>query len=289
MKNVYLNKNLCMYKRMFWCCAKAVLFCMAVNLFIACSKSNEEVVNQTESSSLFYAPFFPHQEKRWMTFDEAVAAPKLHGIIEVNQFVGVAPTNEQMQAASDLVEKTLLNIKEKRLFDLKQAMQLGYGDDPATDRVHFANYSYIFDDKSLDPQAPEYLMFYPTGKGQHLLVGVMFIQQDIGTHGEQIGGANTVWHFHDYGEGVCTPMIVPDAILLKNGVLQGHCAKGEILLKRSPEMLHVWFVDHPEGRFATSMSIDQSLVLSSPFATDAQIMEGDGVEERQKLLHHHHH
>jgi hypothetical protein len=36
---------------------------------------------------------------------------------------------------------------------------------------------------------------------------------------------------------------------------QGECAEG-IQSFRSPEMLHVWLIDHPAGRFSPMMHLD---------------------------------
>lgn len=33
------------------------------------------------------------------------------------------------------------------------------------------------------------------------------------------------------------------------------CEKGELADHQSPEMIHVWFVDHPEDPFATAMRL----------------------------------
>jgi hypothetical protein len=38
------------------------------------------------------------------------------------------------------------------------------------------------------------------------------------------------------------------------------CVRGEYIGFKSPEMLHVWFVDHPKGAYATSMSLTPDIL-----------------------------
>lgn len=244
------------------------VLCLSIT---ACSKK-EPVVSErpavlktpsTEADYL-YSPFLPPQERQWMTLENAIAAEKFSGMIEVSQFVNKPQTEAQKNAATALYEKTLKSTQNKGLFDFSKSLADGYIDDPATDSVHYTNYNYIFDGDFLNPEEPEYLMFYKTTKG-YLLAGVMFIQDDLNVHGEQIGGPETVWHFHSHGAGMCLPMNIPEESLKKNHVSRAHCPKGQILLTSSPEMLHVWFIEHPQGRFASSMAIDESLLIDNAF------------------------
>ena len=42
---------------------------------------------------------------------------------------------------------------------------------------------------------------------------------------------------------------------------QGRCRKG-VAMHRSPEMLHLWFIERPDGPFTTSMYLpDEEVVL----------------------------
>ena len=114
------------------------------------------------------------------------------------------------------------------------------------DKEHYPSHEYLFDDKVLDPDRPEFLMYSDTPRGK-LLVGYMFFTRTNEEKGPQPGGALTAWHYHPWQpQGRCLlkgllPVGRPDA--------SGQCAEG-VLVMRSPEMMHVWFVDHPLGPFA---------------------------------------
>src|SRR5690606_23589041 len=104
----------------------------------------------------------------------------------------------------------------------------GFKRDAFNDANHFINYMFLLDNKELDPTAPENLMFYEVD-GQQILVGVMFLQKDYHAHGAQIGGAETVWHYHYFDRAQCLPTNAPETIT------QGaEKCDGGYLLKRSP-------------------------------------------------------
>ena len=78
---------------------------------------------------------------------------------------------------------------------------------------------------------------------------VMFYVQEALAHGPQVGGRLTNWHFHVWSKPRCFVRGL-HAVDIPNR--HGDCKIGEPL-SRSPEMLHVWLLDHPDGRFATTM------------------------------------
>ena len=51
-----------------------------------------------------------------------------------------------------------------------------------------------------------------------------------------------------------------------------HCTEGQVE-HTSPEMIHLWLIDHPKGRFATNMSLPQKL-----FVELIRQRESDGTE-----------
>lgn len=65
--------------------------------------------------------------------------------------------------------------------------------------------------------------------------------------GPQVGGPLTLWHYHVWFRPKCLR-----GGLLSTGEGRNGCRDGEPS-HRSPEMLHLWFLDHPMGRFATTM------------------------------------
>ena len=79
----------------------------------------------------------------------------------------------------------------------------------------------------------------------------------LGQEGLQIGGPLTRWHYHLWA----TPSCILKGRVSVGRPENGKCVEGEPSQK-SPEMLHVWLVDHPDGRFASKMSLPRSLIQS---------------------------
>ena len=52
------------------------------------------------------------------------------------------------------------------------------------DPIHYANEKFIFDDRVLDPDRPEYLMYYDTSRGKRL-VAFMFVPRKPREEGPQ--------------------------------------------------------------------------------------------------------
>ena len=52
----------------------------------------------------------------------------------------------------------------------------------------------------------------------------------------------------------------------------GSCDEG-VPADRSPEMIHVWFIEHPEGAFATTMRLTDDLI--DRLAEDRFVPRGD--------------
>ena len=117
------------------------------------------------------------------------------------------------------------------------------------------NYDFVFDDRFLDPDHPEFLMYYDVPGGKQL-VGYMYMVP-LGQEGLQIGGPLTRWHYHLWA----TPSCILNGRVSVGRPVTGKCAEGQPSQK-SPEMLHVWLVDHPDGRFASKMSLPRSLMQS---------------------------
>jgi len=175
------------------------------------------------------------------------------GMYELTRYPNLEPTEAQKQAADKLVNDSfdvaLRNgwlSKEKGLADGYEKM---FGDP-----VHFVNVDYVFDGETLNPEKPEVLMYYRTKEGDFLM-GVMYLA--IGERGPQVAGPLSKWHYH-IDRGMC----------YEKGVLpigrkrdDGTCEVGFHNI-RSPEMLHVWFFDHPQGRFATTMGLSEELLMS---------------------------
>jgi uncharacterized membrane protein len=171
----------------------------------------------------------------------------------------MAPTAEQRAWADEFYYRSLESAKRNGWFDFDNAVADGYVK-MWKDRSHFQNEEFIFDDVLLDPDRPEFLMYVDQPEGK-LLIGFMYFTRTLDEKGPELGGPLARWHFHPWEpRGMCAvdgvlPVGRPDD--------EGRCAEGE-RVGRSAEMLHVYFVDHPLGRFADGMIFPQAKTLSDP-------------------------
>jgi hypothetical protein len=244
---------------------------LAINVFLLtqCNELDKKPVQRVNSDestervseSLYrYSPYFPGKQPTWMSYDNAIEASKFNRIVEVSKYRGTEQTEKQKLAADLFYQEVVESLRRQGWFDVEKASASGYLLDYERDSTHYENAQFLFDGEVLNPKKPEYLMFYETSQGIKL-VGAMFIIESLTEHGEQFGGQETTWHFHDYGKGVCAPVDIPKHLVDKYKVSKQGCEKG-YLMKRSTEMLHVWVVEHPEGRYATNMAIDESFILA---------------------------
>ncbi|MDG2307853.1 MAG: hypothetical protein P8R42_25020 [Candidatus Binatia bacterium] len=176
------------------------------------------------------------------------------GIYEVTRFPDAKPTTEQKAAAQAFAKRSLEAAKAKGWFDYQKALADGFSRRQELDRLHYANDEFLADDEELNPERPEFLMFYDTPKGKKL-AGIMYLADTQEGHGEQIGGPLTLWHYHQWPRPSCWENGLPIGEPSENG----ECWKG-FAAPRSPEMLHVWFLDHPAGDFATDMELTPDLI-----------------------------
>ena len=95
-------------------------------------------------------------------------------------------------------------------------------------------------------------MYYKTKDGEFLL-GVMYLA--IGERGPQVGGPLSKWHYHIDRRMCYERGVLPIGTVQEDG----SCEKGFPNV-RSPEMLHVWFFDHPEGKYATTMGLSEQIL-----------------------------
>ncbi len=169
------------------------------------------------------------------------------GMFELSQFPDLRATPEQQKNADELVTNSIQNALRRGWFDQKNAFADGF-ELMFDDETHYINKTYIMDSEVLNPERPEFLMYYSTKKGP-VLMGIMYGAFE---RGPQVGGPLTLWHYH-LGRVSCYengrfPLSDLDA--------NGKCGKG-VPLGKSPEMLHVWFFKHPDGPFATRMTLNQ--------------------------------
>ena len=213
-------------------------------------------------------------------------------MVEVSQFEPeTASTPEQLTAADSLVEEVKAAVEHNGWADFDKALADGFRRHEG-DPIHYVNQEYLTDGSILDPTKPEYLVFIdrptdvqlPKGAGEKVLAGVMFLMDTVEGRGPQPGGNEMIWHYHDFlGRGAC---LVEPGVALGRRAKDGSCDTGT-LSQRSPEMIHVWIHDNPNGRFASSMALEPETLfdisgedpevefLEALGETDVQVRAGD--------------
>lgn len=175
------------------------------------------------------------------------------------------PTAEQKAAGDALVAAAREAAERNGWYDFEQAVEDGF-EVMAGDASHYANRAALRDGRVLDVDHPEFLMYYDTESGKRL-AGYMFLVEEPLAEGPQVGGPSTRWHFHVWKHPKC----LFEGLLVVGDVDENRECREGVPSHRSPEMIHVWLTDHPDGPFATKMHL-----------TDWQLRNLDGD-------HHHHH
>jgi hypothetical protein len=172
---------------------------------------------------------------------------------EVTQFPRTEATAAQRRQAEEFLRRCREAAARHGWFQFEKAARDGYELLPE-DHWHYVNTQYALDDKQLDPDRPEILMFYDTPAGKRL-AAFMFLARNVTDHGRQIGGPLTLWHFHVWAKARC---FREGWFVIGDPDANGRCAKG-VLSSRSPEMMHVWLIDHPEGPFSGDMTLTDEI------------------------------
>ncbi|GAA4252053.1 hypothetical protein [Dactylosporangium darangshiense] len=112
-------------------------------------------------------------------------------------------------------------------------------------QVHFDNKRNQADGRTLDPEAPEQLV-YAMRDGRALLLGVVYRMPAAGRRGPALPGSSARWHAHD----ICVGLLPPGF-----GIVSpfGGCP-GLTVAVTAAEMIHVWVVDPPGGPYAEQLS-----------------------------------
>jgi hypothetical protein len=153
-------------------------------------------------------------------------------------------TEAQRQAADALAAATADAVA--RYADLDAALADGYRASlgmQGTD-VHLENKAYKSDGATLDPARPEMLVYAVDGSRATLL-GVVYVMEVAGRPGPTPGGAITRWHAHN----LCVSALPPGIGIVSP---YGGCPALSVSVT-SPEMMHVWVVDNPDGPFADGL------------------------------------
>ena len=175
---------------------------------------------------------------------EAVVPPKAYDPtlpIDLGGVEGV--TLQQQAAAENLLAITISDLPQ--FSDPAVAESMGFVSigDGFLGHEHYLNNVNMNDDKILDPDYPESLV-YDTSVTPKKLVAAMFMMNPGDTLADvpEVGGKLTQWHVHD---NLC--FAGPRVAGLTDA--EGNCAAGLTKGNETP-MIHVWTEPHPCGPFA---------------------------------------
>ena len=165
------------------------------------------------------------------------------------------PTAAELEAATKLLVDTRAAVE--RYASLSAAVAVGYVpmEPPNQEIVHYVNRAYMIDADVLDPQHVQSLIYFNGPHGAQL-IGAMYIMPNRAEDGPQIGGPLTQWHQHS---NICFDNVTGVAVAFAHSGAEdttdksGSCPRGSTN-KTTPQMLHVWLVDNPDGPFASTMN-----------------------------------
>lgn len=156
-------------------------------------------------------------------------------------------TSEQKAAAQELWETT--RAATRGWADPNSARASGFrvhraprrAGDVSPHWLHAEHHRYSNDDRFLDPERPEVIIYANTPHKPLVLIGVMYGMKP-GMRGPTVGGPITRWHTHwicarGHGRGFAPR---PD----------GSCPRGTHGRQARNEMLHVWFTHDLRSAFA---------------------------------------
>jgi hypothetical protein len=178
----------------------------------------------------------------------AVVPPKPYDPSKPIDLGGVAGVTPEEQArAENLIAITLIRLPQWADSSVAEAKGYHTIGDGVTGYEHLINWSYINDDKILDPDYPESLVYHIVN-GKRVLESAMYMLPPGSTLDSvpDIGGALTQWHIHD---NLCftNDPVSPHVAGLTDS--KGNCSSPTVKLEPVP-MIHVWIVPKPCGPFA---------------------------------------
>lgn len=221
-----------------------------------CERENSTTRDSPSRFARRYMPFEP----AWIPESEIPAGPPSEAqmvVWEVSTFDPRIPATPDQQVAADAFVKRCFEVAvAKHWFDRETGMADGFLT-AGSDSRHHRNDEYVLDGIQLDPERPEYLMYYPDPNrdGEQALAGIMFLADGAETHGQPFAGPLAIWHYHKYMNARCWA----SQGLLSTGMVDGdgRCTTGGVPIHRSPEMVHVWLIELPGGPFSTGMTVPQ--------------------------------
>lgn len=178
----------------------------------------------------------------------AVVPPEpFDGTLPVNLSGIDGVTPEQQLAAEELVERTILVLPTHEPVETLPDRGWHSIGDEGTGHEHFINWSYINDDKILDPEYPESLVVQKVDGVKKIVAAMYMLPQDTPlTDVPEVGGKLTQWHVHD---DLCftEDPVAPRVAGLR--AIKGEC-RAPLVARGNTPMIHVWIIPHPCGPFA---------------------------------------
>lgn len=189
---------------------------------------------------------------------EDARAAELHssGIVSSHADGPCEPTRADRRGAMQLIGDTARGTA--RFADYQVALAEGYVPGLAASKTdHWLKPTLMGDGKTLDPSNPEALIYTATSRG-FVLTGVTYIMSVAGEFGPEVGGCLTRWHVH---ANLCFSPVTQAVV----GELRpdNTCPSGSTRYV-PPPLLHVWFVDLPDGRFAAELDHDALVAIVGP-------------------------
>ena len=164
-------------------------------------------------------------------------------------------TGVQLKAALQLIEATKAAVA--KYANRQAAIDAGYKpmEPEGLAIMHYVNQSYFTDADVLRPDHVQSLIYFNSTHGP-VLIGAMYIMPRLGMPGPEIGGSLTVWHQHsdlcfDRTTGVIVAFTHDGSADTTDK--SGTCPRGSSN-RSTPEMLHVWLIENPDGPFGSDMA-----------------------------------
>lgn len=220
-------------------------------------------INYTESrDESVYQNIYTGDDRQWQP--ENISAVKEHAertgdpnvMVEVSSYPNSSPTQEQLENAWNLYNRSFEMAEKKGWFNKSKGLDDGYFNWYG-DTFHYPHRNYTRERQTLRPSKPEFLMYYNSSEdsGESILAGIMFQTSSLEEEGHQIAGPITTWHYHYHDPEVCLEYWGPVSNTKVEPV--GECPDGTDRARKTFEMLHVWFVDHPDSQFSSDMVVSQ--------------------------------
>jgi hypothetical protein len=164
-------------------------------------------------------------------------------------------TGAQLQAALQLIDETKAAVA--KYADRQAAINAGYKpmEPEGLAIMHYVNQAYFTDADVLRPDHVQSLIYFNSSRGP-VLIGAMYIMPRLGMPGPQIGGSLTAWHKHD---NLCFDRTTGVIVAFTHDgsanttEKSGTCPPGSSN-RSTPEMLHVWLIENPDGPFGSDMA-----------------------------------